>query len=209
MDTNEIAFIICKNDTSWFEECVRYIHDLYIPEGYTVDILSIEDAETVPLAYNAALESSKAKYKIYLREDTLILHRDLIPDILNIFNEDSSIGMIGMVGCQKVSTGEGGKQHWDMGRVYVDDGACVRDCDLRSGQNEKARYAFAEAIDGFLMATQYDLKWKKSSWRGEPKVFPILCRCWRLGRGSLSHGRKNRGVIIGRKEKGKRLCANS
>ncbi len=161
MDTNEIAFIICKNDTSWFEECVRYIHDLYIPEGYTADILSIEDAETVPLAYNAALESSKAKYKIYLREDTFILHRDLIPDILNIFNEDSSIGMIGMVGCQKVSTGEGGKQHWDMGRVYVDDGACVRDCDLRSGQNEKARYAFAEAIDGFLMATQYDLKWKE------------------------------------------------
>lgn len=160
MDTRGIAFIICKNDTAWFEECVRYIRDLYIPEGYTVDILSIEDAGSVSLAYNAAMESSKAKYKIYLHEDTFILHRELIPDMLKIFNEDSSIGMIGMVGCQKALSDMGCRQHWDMGRVYVDDGSSVSDCDLRSGQNEKESYSFAEAIDDFLMATQYDLKWQ-------------------------------------------------
>lgn len=161
MDTRGIAFIICKNDTAWFEECVRYIQDLYIPEGYTVDVLSIEDAGSVSLAYNAAMESSGAKYKIYLYEDTFIFHKDLIPDMLKIFNEDSSVGMIGMVGCQKVLPDMGCRQHWDMGRVYVDDGLRVRDYDLRSGQNAKESYSFAEAIDGFLIATQYDLKWQE------------------------------------------------
>lgn len=153
MDTKEIAFIIYKNDTSWFEECVRYIQDLYVPEGYTIDILTIEDAESIPRAYNAAMERSKAKYKIYLHEDTLILHRGLISDILKIFDEDPSIGMIGMAGCRKRSLGKDRQHHWDVGRAYLDDGSSVRDQDLRNRQDEKKRYALAEAIDGFFMAT--------------------------------------------------------
>lgn len=160
MDTKEIAFIIYKNDTSWFEECVRYIQDLYVPEGYTIDILTIEDAESIPRAYNAAMERSKAKYKIYLHEDTLILHRGLISDILKIFDEDPSIGMIGMAGCRKRPLGKDRQHHWDVWRAYLDDGSSVRDQDLRNRQDEKKRYALAEAIDGFFMATQYDLDWQ-------------------------------------------------
>ena len=125
--------------------------------------LPMENTKSVPLAYNAAMESSEAKYKIYLQDDTFILHRDLIPDILKIFNEDSSIGMIGMVGCRKLSVDRGGQQCWDMGRVYLDDGLSVVDWDSRDIQNENENCFFAEAIDGFFMATQYDLRWQEES----------------------------------------------
>lgn len=163
MDIKKIAFIVYRNNASCFSECVRYIKELYVPEGYSVDILPMENTKSVPLAYNAAMESSEAKYKIYLQDDTFILHRDLIPDILKIFNEDSSIGMIGMVGCRKLSVDRGGQQCWDMGRVYLDDGLSVVDWDSRDIQNENENCFFAEAIDGFFMATQYDLRWQEES----------------------------------------------
>lgn len=161
MNKKEIVFIICRNNALWFDECVRYIQDLYIPEGYTVDILSIEDADSIPLAYNAAIKNSKAKYKIYLHQDTFILHRNLVSEILKIFNEDNSIGMIGMVGCRKVSTERGDQQHWDLGRVYLDNGLKMTDQDLRDGQDKKEKYVFAESVDAFFMATQYDFKWQE------------------------------------------------
>ncbi len=40
MDIKKIAFIVYRNNASCFSECVRYIKELYVPEGYSVDILA-------------------------------------------------------------------------------------------------------------------------------------------------------------------------
>ena len=34
MNGKQFAFIICTNDMQYYSWCVRYIQDLYIPEGY-------------------------------------------------------------------------------------------------------------------------------------------------------------------------------
>lgn len=187
MDTKAIAFIICKNDEIRFGECIRYIQDLHVPEGYSIDILSIEEAESIPVAYNAAMESSDAKYKIYLHQDTLILHRELIPDILRIFAGDSSIGMIGLVGCRELSFDKDGRLCWDMGRAYLYGGGKVLDLDLRGGQDGEEGHTPVKAVDGFFMATQYDLTWQEGTSDGKYPYHILQCQ------EMLEHGRK---VII-------------
>lgn len=161
MNTREIAFVICKNNSLWYEECIRYIQDLHVPEGYNIDIISIEKVESMAAAYNAAMDASEAKYKVYLHQDVFILNRDFIADILKIFQEDNSVGMIGMVGCRELPAGSECCNHWDTGRVLAYDGTNVQDLDLRKCQDNDADCVIVEAIDGFIMATQYDYKWQE------------------------------------------------
>ena len=95
---NKITFIICVNDDLYYSECTFYINQLVIPEGYETEIISIRDAESMCSAYNAGMKESDAKYKIYLHQDVFIRNKNFLSDILNIFKNDSSIGMIGMIG---------------------------------------------------------------------------------------------------------------
>lgn len=52
--------------------------------------------------YNAGMQASDAKYKVYLHQDTLILNRNFISDLLQVFNSDKAIGMLGVLGMEKV-----------------------------------------------------------------------------------------------------------
>lgn len=45
MNTKQVAFIICTNNMQYYSECVRYIQDLYVPPGYDIDIICIQDAD--------------------------------------------------------------------------------------------------------------------------------------------------------------------
>ena len=64
----EIAFVICVNNEMVFQECVYYINRLQIPEGYTLDVIAIREAESMCSAYNEAMKCSQAKYKVYLHQ---------------------------------------------------------------------------------------------------------------------------------------------
>lgn len=47
MDERRIDFIICVRENNYYEECMRYIADLVIPEGYRIDVLTVFDAEAI------------------------------------------------------------------------------------------------------------------------------------------------------------------
>ena len=65
MGKKEIAFIICSNNEQYYQECVKYIEDLIIPDGYSTDIVCVKEANSMAEGYNAAMQSSDAKYKVY------------------------------------------------------------------------------------------------------------------------------------------------
>ena len=83
MNDNSIAFITCVNDEEQYEECLRYINNLNIPEGYEIEVVSIKEAESITAGYNAAMKSTESKYKIYLHQDTYIVNK-IFFDILKI-----------------------------------------------------------------------------------------------------------------------------
>ena len=100
-DDKKIAFITCVNDEEQYEECSLYLRHLQLPHGMTMEYLPVRGAASMAAGYNAAMESSDARYKVYLHQDTLVVNKDFVKEILQIF-EDKSVGMIGMVGCRSL-----------------------------------------------------------------------------------------------------------
>ncbi len=159
MNVNQIAFIICADNEQYYNECVRYINELEVPEHFTTDIICIQEADSMVQGYRAGMQASDAKYKVYLRQDVFILNRNFIPDLLNIFKKDEKIGLIGMAGCSKLPENADCMECWDVGSMEVFDGRTLAD-DFKLRQPEK-EYESVMAVQGTIMITQYDIGWQE------------------------------------------------
>ena len=98
MGKRKFAFIIAVNNEIYFEECTYYIKRLRVPEGFSVDILAIRDADSMCAAYNAAMQSSDARYKVYMHQDVMIRNVHFLERIIELFMQNDNVGMIGMLG---------------------------------------------------------------------------------------------------------------
>lgn len=156
----KICFIMCVNDDMHYAECLLYLSQLRVPDGIEVEVLEIRDAISMTAGYQEGMEASGAKYKVYMHQDTRIVNKNFIYDILSIFRADESIGMIGAVGCPKLPV-DGMMWHGDrigiMGRNMSDEAPYDVQVD---------GYAEVEAIDGYIMVTQYDLPWRMDLFDG-------------------------------------------
>lgn len=163
MNNYKFCFIICYNDDLFLSESSAYINALHIPDGFSAEILSVENATSMAAGYQYAMTHSDAKYKIYLHQDVFIINPDFLSDLLNIFRSDSSIGMIGLVGSIKLP--DSGIM-WDGDRV----GSCRQNFIIKesidSSPSTTSPYVEVEAIDGLLMATCHDIPWRDDLFKG-------------------------------------------
>ncbi len=158
MNENQIAFIAAVNDERYHRECSYYIDRLKVPDGMSVDMIAVHDADSMCSAYNLAMESSEAKYKVYLHQDVFIRNQNFLIDLLRIFKSDPSVGMIGVVGGDRMPKTGVAYRAWNAGI------ADCRDPDMAyylacAPKDTKDRYV--EAVDGLLIATQYDIPWRE------------------------------------------------
>ena len=93
MNDKKICFIICYNDDKYISECMYYINRLVVPAGYTIDVLTVKYADSMTSGYNAAMNETDAKYKIYMHQDVFIVNINLLEDIIKIF-EDKNILLV-------------------------------------------------------------------------------------------------------------------
>lgn len=157
MNDKMFCFIICSNNRLYTEECLYYINHLNIPDGYQIDVLTIEDAHSMTSGYNEAMQYSNAKYKVYLHQDVFIVNPNFIQDCLDIFQSNAAIGMIGNVGVKKMPLSG---TMWDTdryGKLYEQHN--YETVLLSNGFPED--FMEVEAIDGFIMITQYDISWRE------------------------------------------------
>lgn len=117
MNEKEIAFIICVNDENEFGEALNYIEALNVPEGYHTDVIAVREAPSMTAGYNAAMQNSNAKYKIYIHQDVFLIYKDLLKDLLALFRSDDQIGMVGAIGCRMLPENAYAIEQWDTGRV--------------------------------------------------------------------------------------------
>lgn len=159
MDDRMVCFIVCSNDNLYTQECLYYINRLNVPEGYEIDVLTVEDAHSMTAGYNEAMSCSEAKYKVYLHQDVFIINPDFIQDCLNIFQSDAKIGMIGNVGVEKMPVSGIMWEGERFGKVYEQHNyeTVLWFNDIKNGKS----YMEVESIDGFLMVTQYDIPWRE------------------------------------------------
>lgn len=164
MNNKKICFITCVNDEECYNECLKYINNLVIPDGLEIEILEIKDVTSIASGYNEAMRASDAKYKVYLHQDVFIINRNFIPDIINIFANNKDIGMLGVAGAKLLPKSA---IWWDAQNLY----GKIYD----SHTDKMEYYIFGEsdeetenvnAIDGLIMITQYDVSWRDDLFDG-------------------------------------------
>ncbi len=165
MDNRQFCFIICYNNMVFLAECLTYIKQLTIPDGFTIDVITIAEAGSMVSGYQAGMEASTAKYKIYLHQDVFILNKNFLHDTLQIFKQSPSLGMLGMVGTKKLP--ESAIMWESKNRI-----GALRSCSLNTTDDyfdipiENTAYELATAVDGLLIMTQYDISWREDIFDG-------------------------------------------
>nr|WP_243240307.1 glycosyltransferase family protein [Clostridium cibarium] len=162
VNNRKIAFITCVNDKKAYEECLFYIENLYVPDGYEIETIEINYATSITSGYNEAIDKSDAKYKVYLHQDVLIVNKNFIKEIVSIFSKDSNIGMLGVVGSKDLhNSGIWWKSPHKVGTLYES----IVKLKIVDYGNE---YDIDEvlAIDGCIMITQYDVRWNEEVFDG-------------------------------------------
>ena len=136
---------------------MHYISHLRVPEGYSIDFLGVEDAKSMTSGYNEAMNSSNAKYKIYMHQDTFLINPNMLYEMLEIFINNKNIGMMGC-----------------FGPADMPEDGCMWSVDRYGSLYEshvfETKHLFKEisgnflpvaCVDGFLIMTQYDIPWRE------------------------------------------------
>lgn len=166
----KIAFILCVNDDRQFRECRYYIDHLLVPEGYSVEVIPIYQAQSMTSGYQQGMQKTDAKYKIYMHQDVLCTNVYLLYDLISIFEQDSDIGLVGVAGCIKMSnTGvwwqtEEGRYYnlyQDAIDTYIDNTSWAA-----QGYYNCGEYQEVQAVDGVFLATSRDVDWREDLFDG-------------------------------------------
>lgn len=157
MQADHLSFIICSNNMRESEECINFLKKIHIPQGYEIEIIPIYNATSMASGYNEAMKKSNAKYKVYLHQDTFIINPNFIFELLEVFNSDPNIGMIGCIGRRKMPTDGIAADGWNTGKVYDN---------IYSLQGYESGVCEVDALDGLLLATQYDIPWREDIFKG-------------------------------------------
>ena len=158
MNNTKIAFIICRNNETYFEEASCFIGRLAVPKGYEIEILAVTDAVSMCAGYNEGMTHSDAKYKVYMHQDVFIKNQRFLYEVLDVFAQDKKIGMIGIVGGNGMPKTGVVYRAWNEGMVDCREPDLSYYLDTRQKRKQTCD---VEAIDGLIMITQYDLAWRE------------------------------------------------
>ena len=139
MNEQKIEFIIHATAEAASTELLKSLGQVFVPKKFFSEVKVIRGGSKYS-AYNAAMQSSDAKYKIYLDERAVITNKNFLFELLKIFDGDKKIGVVGTSGAIELST---------------------HGISLYSIKRAAKNYICeAQVVDGFFFATQYDLPWR-------------------------------------------------
>src|SRR5712691_10339397 len=121
------------------------------------------------------MEVSTARYKIYVHQDVYVVHRGLLPELLNLFRTYPRLGVVGVIGTTQLPISGiwwANNALYSYGRVwvYVTLANMLPGLSLSPAAHRRrprfmrlrsvvGDYIPAVAVDGLFMATQYDVPW--------------------------------------------------
>lgn len=165
-DNKKIAIIACVNNEDIYKESLLYIEHLKLPEDMQIELIEVQHAVSMAAGYQEAMESSNAKYKIYMHQDCFLCNKNLLYDIIALFKKDKSIGAIGVAGSGNLNPEK--PVWWDSknkyGKIYTKEADEFMKLD-EFGEIH-GEYISVAAVDGLFIATQYDLPWRSDLFDG-------------------------------------------
>ncbi len=164
----KIAVIICVNDERRFAECQLYLEQQYLSPEYELEIIDIRGAASIFSGYEYARGRYNNRYKLYMHQDTFLTHKQCVQKMLTLFQQEPSIGMLGLVGSASIPP-SGIWWERDKNTQYghvVQGGDVPEYLEVINGMSMAKPYQEVAAIDGFFMMTQYDLPWRSDLFSG-------------------------------------------
>jgi len=131
------------------------LRSLFVPEGMQADYIAIPADKDLLAGYQEAMNASDARYKVYLNGDIRIVDQDILGHIVQTFQSHPEIGILGLSGARQLSTnGISYTSKQRAGRLLDPAGK-----ELVFSQS-KGVVEPVEALDGYFLATQYDVPWR-------------------------------------------------
>lgn len=163
MDAKKILFFTCVNNEQLYALCTRHLRSLAVPEGFTVEIEAVRGARSMAHAYNQAMTTSSAKYKVYLHQDTMIINKNFIFDCLSLFADYPKIGLLGVSGCQSLPYNG---VWWEAKNLFGKVVEYRQTFRVLNFGDPAGRFAKVQAVDGLIMITQFDVPWREDLFTG-------------------------------------------
>lgn len=171
-DSTKIAFVLQGGARA--EEQMRYLACLHVPEGMTVDVVTVGGAGDAWCdVCHSAQAASDAKYKVYLAPDAVLLYEPFLDYILRIFRTSPKIGLLGVLGAQQLRT-DGIFAHalGIVGNVMYRTGEPLR------GEAVQGAFASVSVLAGGVLATQRDVPWPEEFYQDADMLsMAVTIRC--------------------------------
>ncbi len=172
IDNHIIAILIQKSEEQYYNVCINSLQGVKWPDGYQIEVHTVEKGDNFSAQMNYILEQIHAKYKVYIDERMYLIAPDFLRNIIDIF-QDKSIGMIGFLGSQSMPySGNIMEAQHKCGRVYL------------PTENKIKEYIYGRETDSSvsdvcyvlptLFATQYDIRWD-DQYAG--KYYAVMTHC--------------------------------
>lgn len=205
MDQHRFAFILYRQEEDKYQKTLQNLAVLKVPMGYEAEFLTVSDESNMVAAYNQAMQESDAKYKIYLQPGAYIENIDLLEKLLQLFLQDDKIGIVGISGSEVfLPTALLGKSEHNYSVLRE---AAMEEERIR-WQNSQNLFHEVKMLDGFLLATQYDVVWREDLFSDTD--FFAMAQCMevkRQGYKVVVANQKEVWCSIKQEEKGEDLAA--
>ena len=195
MNDKKIA-VIAQCEANGVSAIRPYIDAIDVPQGYAVELIEVPSGGNVADTYQRAMEQSDAKYKVYLSPGSILLRLNFFEEMLRIFTQDPAIGIIGLIGAKQLSTsGVLVQSMFIKGRLVFSDDTGFFGEDIEGDMEE------VMAVSGDLVATQYDIPWRRDLFHTD--CFWAEAQCIefrRMGYRSVVPRQKEAWLLAGTKE---------
>lgn len=150
----KICFIIRGENDFLCQEVLHYISYLTVPEGYKIEY-TIKQGK-IGQAYESGMKETNATIKVYLDENIFLVDKKLLLDVVDIFEQNKYIDMIGALGYKIVR--KNGKEE------YLRLGSCYKIGFGKGNENydnsKMTRIEEVEMLDIRCLFTRGDLEWQ-------------------------------------------------
>ncbi len=160
-DPHTIAIVFCTNDELMERECLLYLSHLIVPDGMTLKVYAVWNAKGICQGYNRAMAQINAKYKIYIHHDCFLICPDALIQLMDLFQRKEGWKMLGVAGATAMTD----NYCWGENNITNVRYNLYQDSCMATILSKTIRYDNkvdeAAAIDGVMLATCEDVKWRE------------------------------------------------